>query len=462
MNGALEFPAPLTGYSNCNIIILGFMYTLDVAAASPSSGYSSLVIPPSPLPSWARFACNVFGLNNGTTSPYVIPDQLAASLRAWKAVDPGNRKVLIGVGGATAAPPYAQWAQSLDNIQLVVAGIAEFFANVTTFPLDGVDIDYEDTAALWVPGNTSGRPPYDGIGMLTSLTQQLRQSTQTAKLLLSHAPQTPYLLVEVNAQPYFASYLVILAKLAALGVRLDYVNIQAYNNSPYDGCPVNAQLMDTLLNGQTLPATVVGTDGSTPAVLPPLPPQSLLLGQQLVQPPPIMPWCGGPQVPYGLMFWLQDANTARAVNNCVMPQWFKQMPPSGHGSSGHGSSGGKGHSASGHSAGGHSAGGHSAGGHSASGHSAGGHSAGGHSAGGHSASGHSAGGHSPSGHSAGGHSAGGHSAGGHPAVENSSASFFLHDQGAALGNMVAFTVMIALLVVVIALASVLVHKAVTK
>jgi hypothetical protein len=160
-----------------------------------------------------------------------------------------------------------------------------------------------------------------------------------------------------------------------------------------------------------------------------------------VQPPPIMPWCGGPQVPYGLMFWLQDANTARAVNNCVMPQWFKQMPPSGHGGS-----------ASGHSASGHSASGHSASGHSASGHSASGHSASGHSASGHSASGHSASGHSASGHSAGGHSA---------AVENSSASFFLHDQGAALGNMVAFTVMIALLVVVIALASVLVHKAVT-
>ena len=325
LNGNVDpFPVPTTGYSPCNTIVIGFMYTYDVAQALPSqSGFAGLQTTVSSTP-WAQFACNLFALSNGGPNPYSLPSQLQQNLVAWKAVDPQHRKVLIGLGGATAAPNYGVWAQGT-NTDAVAAGIAQF-VNSVQFPLDGVDIDFEDSAALAVPGSAgSYTPPYDAITMLVNLTVALRNnSSLPAGFLISHAPQTPYLVVQPRAQPYVGSYLVILAMLQQKGVAIDFLNIQAYNNPSYQGCPFNGSFMATLLAGQTLPTYVTGPSPTFPVQVNPLTADQALLGQQLSAPDPIVPWCGDSAAvgTYGLMFWIQDAVVGRTATACVMPQWF--------------------------------------------------------------------------------------------------------------------------------------------
>lgn len=73
-----------------------------------------------------------------------------ATLKAWREVEPGRRKIMVGLGGAASTPPYQIWSQG-NNVDVVARGLQLFFdefKHANGFGLDGVDIDYEDSNAL--------------------------------------------------------------------------------------------------------------------------------------------------------------------------------------------------------------------------------------------------------------------------------------------------------------------------
>jgi len=123
-----------------------------------------------------------------------------------------GKKVMISFGGGTAThQTYAQFAED-------VPGLAQQIVDfVTQRGLDGVDIDFEDTAGFEKSSS------YDGIAFLVSLTKELAASLPEGQNLITHAPQPPYL------SPYFEGgpYLKILQEA---GADISWINLQYYNN----------------------------------------------------------------------------------------------------------------------------------------------------------------------------------------------------------------------------------------
>ena len=86
-------------------------------------------------------------------------------------------KLLVAAFGATDVPT----TTNADPVT-TANNLASF---VTTYGLDGVDIDYEDSPSF---ESASG----GGEQFLISLTQALRQQLPAGQFLISHAPQAPY------------------------------------------------------------------------------------------------------------------------------------------------------------------------------------------------------------------------------------------------------------------------------
>jgi hypothetical protein len=143
LNGAID--PPTSGYSRCNVIIIGFAY----AALNSGNNYAGRgPFPPPPnskVEPWASFGMFYSMAYNGM--PYSLaPASFGPALKAWKSVEPNRRKIMIGIGGADSAPLYGKWAQGR-NVDIVAQGLKEFL-DAFEIPFDGVDIDYEDSANL--------------------------------------------------------------------------------------------------------------------------------------------------------------------------------------------------------------------------------------------------------------------------------------------------------------------------
>ena len=102
------------------------------------------------------------------------------------------------------------------NVSDVANQLAAF---VTTYNLDGIDIDYEDTNAL-LDGT-----PYDGVAFASDLTNDLRQAIGTDKII-SHAPQPPYLWQDATSFPYAEI-------LTNTDGAINRIYMQYYNNPSY-------------------------------------------------------------------------------------------------------------------------------------------------------------------------------------------------------------------------------------
>ena len=169
-NGCDAYNVPTTGYSRSNTIIIGFIYPLSSAPAGAVASPGAVA---ASLPPWASFgfyyACAVPGGN-----PVVLGGHAAgAILKAWREVEPGKRKIMVGVGGAAYVPPYYLWNLG-DNVKEVARGLRVFFrefAAANHVTLDGIDIDYEDSHALatqmpWALDTPSpGAPTLAGTGL---------------------------------------------------------------------------------------------------------------------------------------------------------------------------------------------------------------------------------------------------------------------------------------------------------
>jgi len=114
--------------------------------------------------------------------------------------------VLVAAFGATDYPTGEDPTQ-------VCSKLAQF---VIDNNLDGVDLDYEDSAAF----NANG----DGEKWLITCTQVLRQRLPEGQYLLTHAPQGPYFTTDALYPQ--GSYLKIDREVGSL---IDWYNLQYYN-----------------------------------------------------------------------------------------------------------------------------------------------------------------------------------------------------------------------------------------
>ncbi|WP_109316956.1 glycosyl hydrolase family 18 protein [Pseudovibrio ascidiaceicola] len=125
--------------------------------------------------------------------------------------------VLAALGGANFDNPV--WQKCNDNLDSFVAALADF---VKTHGFDGIDIDWEDTAAAL------GQGGYDAVKFLVSLSQKLKAALPSDQNVITHAPQPPYLDPNWHGGPY----LQVMEQAHSV---IDYLNIQYYNNPPWVG-----------------------------------------------------------------------------------------------------------------------------------------------------------------------------------------------------------------------------------
>ncbi|KZN51634.1 glycosyl hydrolase family 18 protein [Pseudoalteromonas luteoviolacea] len=186
---------------------------------------------------------NLAFLTSSSDSPFnlVLSGAIAATtssftsrtIEAIKAMQQKGQKVLISFGGGTMTSD-AYRALSADTAKLADS-LASFVKNNH---LDGVDIDYEDTAAF------TGQAGYNGAQFLVSLTQELRKRLPSPDYVISHAPQPPYL----EQGGYMAGYVEVVEQA---GQDIDWLNVQFYNNPPWSANP--DQIVSSYLNYTKLP-----------------------------------------------------------------------------------------------------------------------------------------------------------------------------------------------------------------
>jgi hypothetical protein len=141
-----QFVNPATNYSRCNTIILGFIYPVS----SLPGGRASALCAANDLPDWACFgfyySCGQAGAPGYDAT--ALDSGFVQELAAWRAAEPGRRKIMLGVGGAAMTPPYSVWAYG-NHVDTVAKGLAAFKARFESvnngLTLDGFDIDYEDS-----------------------------------------------------------------------------------------------------------------------------------------------------------------------------------------------------------------------------------------------------------------------------------------------------------------------------
>ena len=150
----------------------------------------------------------------GTTDPTRIEasGNLASVWPDVPALQAAGKKVMISFGGGTISH------QAYQQLSADVPGLARQIADfVTERDLDGVDIDFEDTAGF------ERGAAYDGVAFLTSLTRELAAALPAGRQLISHAPQPPYLSPSFEGGPY-------LKVLREAGDAISWINLQFYNN----------------------------------------------------------------------------------------------------------------------------------------------------------------------------------------------------------------------------------------
>ncbi|WP_028109338.1 glycoside hydrolase family 18 protein [Ferrimonas futtsuensis] len=163
------------------------------------------------------FTLELSGAIAAQTSP---PQLTQGTKQAIRQLQQQGIKVMISFGGATMTS--AAYRQLVGQESYLAYILAQF---VTHNELDGIDIDWEDSAAF------VGQGGYDGIEFLVNLTLALRRELPSDRYLISHAPQPPYL----ESGYRMSGYLKVLEQA---GSAIDMLNIQFYNNRPWSGDPL--------------------------------------------------------------------------------------------------------------------------------------------------------------------------------------------------------------------------------
>ena len=165
------------------------------------------------------------------------------TIDAIAALHANNQKVMISFGGGQMSS--GGYAGIVGSEAKLAQSIAAF---VKEYNLDGVDLDYEDTAAFM------GRADYNGVDLLVNLTKALREELPSPKYLITHAPQPPYLQVGSGMDGYVSI-------MEQAGEDIDWLNIQFYNNPPWSGNPneiINAYHTFSQLKGMSPEKTMIG------------------------------------------------------------------------------------------------------------------------------------------------------------------------------------------------------------
>jgi chitinase len=131
------------------------------------------------------------GMEDGTATGIVQSGQLNYIVQQLHSV---GKTVLLSVGGPTpTANLTSQNYQSCyyNNMSGLVTALVNY---VNDFSLDGIDIDFEDSAAL----SGTASPWYDGIDFLTQLTNQLFNQLPPYHNIITHAPEVGYWINNAN------------------------------------------------------------------------------------------------------------------------------------------------------------------------------------------------------------------------------------------------------------------------
>lgn len=182
---------------NANRLVIYYNSNLIPLSSFASSDYTHVIL------SFAR---------PDPSGTMVLDGNLTSTVMAQiPALKSAGKKVMMAIGGGACSS--AQWQQMAGNVQFSAAQIA---AMVQTYGLDGIDIDFEDSAAF------TGSAGYDGTQFMINLTQALYGALPASARLISHAPQAPYFF-----PTWSSAYIRI---MEAVGTQIDFLNLQYYNN----------------------------------------------------------------------------------------------------------------------------------------------------------------------------------------------------------------------------------------
>ena len=126
-----------------------------------------------------------------------------------------NTKVLVSAFGDNSLPTTFKIDPSA-----VGRNLAMFVINNQ---LDGVDIDYEDNAAM-----EAGTAVPWLIELTESMLQTFREEEPNREFIISHAPQAPYFMSGKYQQNYLAFYNATIGN-NTVGDYIDFFNVQFYN-----------------------------------------------------------------------------------------------------------------------------------------------------------------------------------------------------------------------------------------
>ncbi|CAM1357690.1 glycoside hydrolase family 18 protein [Tenacibaculum halocynthiae] len=151
-----------------------------------------------------------------STSP---PELTQTTKNAIAKLKANGQKVLISFGGGEMSS--VAYSKIAGHEKELAISIADFIKNNN---LDGIDIDFEDTASFM------GNANYDGVAFLVNLTQALRSELPSSQYLITHAPQPPYLEIGSGMDGYVKI-------MQQVGNSIDWLNVQFYNNPPWSSNP---------------------------------------------------------------------------------------------------------------------------------------------------------------------------------------------------------------------------------
>lgn len=213
--------------------VVGYVLSTDTTLVSQmgSSDYTTVIL------------SFVISDGDGTLSPSTELQAIFDDPSVISGLKTAGKRVLISLGGANFSG--SAWAALANDVDSTAAQLADM---VSTYDLDGVDIDWEDT-------NFSG---YEPVDFLVSLSETLKEKLPTGQNFITHAPQAPYF-YGGDSQSYSSIYVDVAAQA---GDNIDLYNIQYYNNSWYVGDTAEEETSyvagTTEVSGTTFPSSIVG------------------------------------------------------------------------------------------------------------------------------------------------------------------------------------------------------------
>lgn len=253
-------------------------------------------------------------------------------LQTWQNAD-ASHKIYLSFGGA-GGPNFPEanldamftaWGADLPAFRTLISNWKSYFENtLANCTLDGVDLDYEyfssgDSVALTV----------DRCAILSDLTNNIKAAEPS--LLVSHAPQIPYITSNTYGGPVYIVGVYVLV-LNGCADNLDFLFVQCYNNAAFvspGASAANPYWAGNSVTNMNAGTTAWSSGVGTTSLAAPYPYTKLRFGLPLtaadassgyitpaemvtyygnIDTQPLAAWAGG----MGLMFWqLADGSNPR-------------------------------------------------------------------------------------------------------------------------------------------------------